>query len=224
MTSAAGESPIASSSPPGAAGPSLRATLVLASSSPRRLALLRQAGIEPDLVLAPEIDETPAKGELPRAYAGRMAFAKVQAARDRLASGSSGEGVYLLAADTVVACGRRILPKAATVGEAQRCLALLGGRRHRVHGGVAVLAPDGRVAKRVVTTIVQMKRLTDGDLRRYLAGGEWRGKAGGYAIQGMAAALVPALNGSYTNVVGLPLTEALAMLEGLGWRWPEGPR
>lgn len=188
--------------------------LLLASSSPRRLALLRQARVEPDRILAPEIDETPRPRELPREFALRAAEDKARAVADRAA------GCFVLAADTVVACGRRILPKAATRDEAARCLALLSGRRHRVLGGVCVLAPDGRRARRLVTTLVRMKRLSQPELALYLDSGEWQGKAGGYAIQGLAGAFVPAINGSYTNVVGLPLCEALALLEGLGWRRP----
>ena len=168
--------------------------LILASSSPRRLDLLRQVGIQPDRIEPPEIDETTTPGELPRPHAAR------------------------LAADTVVACGRRILPKAETESEARRCLRLLSGRRHRVLGAVCVLAPGGRRAARLVTTVVAFKRLTDREIDAYLASGEWSGKAGGYAIQGRAAAFVPAINGSYPNVVGLPLVEALALLSGLGWR------
>jgi len=141
--------------------------------------------------------------------------AKAEAVQARLDAPS-----FVLAADTVVACGRRILPKAASEGEARRCLALLSGRRHRVHGAVAVLAPDGRRSVRVVTTVVHVARLTPSHMKHYLASGEWEGKAGGYAIQGLAAAFVPAINGSYTNVVGLPLAETAAMLHGLGWRPP----
>lgn len=188
--------------------------LVLASSSPRRLALLRQAGIEPGRILAPETDEAPLKRELPRAYALRIAVEKAEAVAALLGRAAG----FVLAADTVVACGRRILPKAATREEAARCLDLLSGRRHRVYGGVCVLAPDGRRATRLVATAVQFKRLGEAERDAYLAGGEWAGKAGGYAIQGQAAAFVPAINGSYSNVVGLPLVEALAMLRGLGWR------
>ena len=190
------------------------ATLVLASSSPRRLDLLRQVGIVPDRVAHPDIDETPTKGELPRPHAARLAAAKAEAVAAKLGR----ETGFVLAADTVVACGRRILPKTETEAEARRCLGLLSGRRHRVHGAVCALAPDGRRAQRVVTTMVAFKRLTEAEIAWYLAGGEWRGKAGGYAIQGMAAAFVPAINGSYANVVGLPLVETLAMLTGLGWR------
>ena len=189
-----------------------RAPLVLASSSPRRLALLRQVGIEPDRVVTPETDETPLRRELPRAHALRLAVAKAEAVA------ADAPGAFVLAADTVVACGRRILPKAETPDEAARCLELLSGRRHRVLGGVCVLAPDGRRSARVVTTTVRFRRLGEAERQRYLASGEWRGKAGGYAIQGRAAAFVPAINGSYANVVGLPLVEALAMLHGLGWK------
>ncbi len=189
---------------------------MLASSSPRRLALLRQVGIEPDRIEAPEVDETPRPRELPRGYAVRLARAKAEAVRERLA----GLPAWILAADTVVACGRRILPKAQDRVTAARCLDLLHGRRHRVLGGVCVLAPDGRSAERLVTTIVKMKRLSAEERERYLDSGEWEGKAGGYAIQGRAALFVPAINGSYANVVGLPLVEAVALLQGLGWRWP----
>lgn len=154
--------------------------------------------------------------ELPRAHAARLAREKALAVAARVGR----EAGFIVAADTVVACGRRILPKAETIGEAGTCLDLLSGRRHRVHGGVCVLAPGGRESARVVTTMVQFKRLSEGERLAYLASGEWRGKAGGYAIQGRAAALIPAINGSYTNVVGLPLAEVVAMLGGLGWRRP----
>ena len=193
------------------------APLVLASSSPRRLDLLRQVGIEPARIEAPLTDETPLKRELPATHALRLAVAKAEAVAGRLGDPTSA---FVLAADTVVACGRRILPKVATVEEAARCLDLLSGRRHRVHGGVCVLAPDGRRAVRLVTTMVRFRRLAVAERDRYLAGGEWAGKAGGYAIQGEAAAFVPAINGSYSNIVGLPLAETLAMLGGLGWRRP----
>ena len=193
-----------------------RATLILASSSPRRLDLLRQVGIHPDRTLPPDIDETPAKGELPRPHAARLASAKADAVAAKLGP----ESGYVLAADTVVACGRRILPKAETEAQARRCLTLLSGRRHRVYGAICVLAPDGRRAARVVTTMVEFKRLSEGEIASYLAGSEWQGKAGGYAIQGMAAAFVPAINGSYPNIVGLPVVETLALLAGLGWRMP----
>jgi septum formation protein len=201
-------------SPTVSSDPAAGSALILASSSPRRLALLEQVGIRPDRVEPPEVDETPRRGELPRAHADRLARDKAAAVAQRLGRGAG----YILAADTVVACGRRILPKAATADEARSCLELLSGRRHRVHGGVCVLAPDGRQAARVATTVVRLKRLSPAMLSAYLTAGEWRGKAGGYAIQGLAAAFVPAINGSYTNVVGLPVAEAVALLEGLGWR------
>ncbi len=197
------------------------APLVLASSSPRRLALLRQIGIEPDRILAPDIDETPLPRELPAAHAARLATAKARAVRalaDRAGGGRAEP--FILAADTVVACGRRILPKALDSATARRCLDLLSGRRHRVYGGIAAIAPGGRERLRVVTTMVKMKRLSRSEMDRYLDSEEWRDKAGGYAIQGAAAAFIADLNGSYTNVVGLPLTEAVGLLEGLGWRRP----
>lgn len=188
------------------------APLVLASASPRRLALLRQVGIEPDEIEPAEIDETPRPRELPSAYARRIARAKLAAVAPNHA------GAYLLAADTVVALGRRILPKPTEAAEARRCLERLSGRRHRVLGGVAVQAPDGRTAERLVVTTVAFKRLEDLEIAAYLESGEWHGKAGGYAIQGRAAAFVPFVNGSYPNVVGLPLVETLALLRGLGYR------
>ena len=183
---------------------------VLASASPRRLALLRQAGFEPAAVDAAEIDETPRRGELPVDYARRMAGEKLEAVAARHAGG------FVLAADTVVAVGRRILPKPASDAEARQCLELLSGRRHRVIGAVAVRAPDGRTGRRLVITRVKFKRLHRREIDAYVASGEWRGKAGGYAIQGRAAAFIPEIHGSYPNVVGLPLVEALALLAGLG--------
>jgi septum formation protein len=176
---------------------------------------LRQAGIEPDRVVAPEIEELVLPGELPRAHARRLAEAKAEVVRAGLDAPA-----FVLAADTVVACGRRILGKAMTEEEARACLARLSGRRHRVVGGVCVIAPDARRAVRLVETVVRFRRLESATVQRYLASGEWCGKAGGYAVQGLAATFVPAVNGSYTNVVGLPLVETLAMLEGLGWRRP----
>jgi septum formation protein len=189
-----------------------RAPLILASSSPRRLALLRQVGVAPDRIEPPDIDETPLARELPRAHALRLALAKASdvAARSPLA--------FVLAADTVVACGRRILGKAQDVETAERYLRLLSGRRHRVYTGIAVAAPDGRCRGRVAMTMVAIKRLEKGELVAYLASGEWRDKAGGYAIQGRAEAFIPAINGSYSNVVGLPLAATLDLLRGLGWR------
>ena len=185
--------------------------LVLASASPRRLALLRQLGVEPDLVEPAEIDETPRRGELPRALAARLAATKAEAVATR------HPGTFVLGADTVVACGRRCLPKPEDEGEARACLALLSGRRHRVLGGLAVIAPDGRRAARLVVTTVAFKRLSEAETAAYLESGEWRGKAGGYAVQGRAAAFVRFLSGSYSNVVGLPLFEAVSALRGLGY-------
>ena len=175
--------------------------LILASASPRRLALLRQIGLEPAAIEDPEVDESPAPRELPKAHASRLAAAKTAAVAKRRADDSC----FVLGADTVVACGRRILPKATDVTIAERCLRLLSGRRHRVYTGLAVQAPGGRRAERVAMTMVRFKRLGAGDLESYLASGEWQGKAGGYAIQGRAEAFVLALDGSYSNVVGLPL-------------------
>ncbi len=187
-------------------------TLVLASASPRRLELLRQIGVAPDAVDPARIDETPFRRELPVAYAARIADAK--AATVALRHPQS----FVLAADTVVACGRRILPKAEDESTARVCLDLLSGRRHRVIGGVSLIAPGGLRRRRLVVTTVTFKRLGRDEIDAYLAGGEWRGKAGGYAIQGRAAGFVPAINGSYSNVVGLPLFETRALLLGMGYR------
>jgi len=186
--------------------------LVLASASPRRLDLLRQIGIEPDRVDPADIDETPAKDELPAGHVMRLAEAKARAVQPR------HDGAFILAADTIVACGRRILPKAEDEGTARACLALLSGRRHRVYGGVAVIAPSGEMSLRRVVSQVAFKRLSDAELAAYLHSGEWHGKAGGYAIQGRAAAFIPWLAGSYSNVVGLPLCETAQLLAGRGYR------
>jgi septum formation protein len=189
-----------------------RPPLVLASASPRRLELLRQIGLEPDRTLPADIDETPLAKETPRLAAVRLARAKAEAVRAR------APGAFVLAADTIVAVGRRILPKAETAEEARACLALLSGRAHRVLTAVAALAPDGRAAARLSETRVHFKRLTAAETETYLAGDEWRGKAGGYAVQGAAGGFVTALNGSYSGVVGLPLYETRCVLEGLGYR------
>ena len=219
---AAATPPESRSDPP--ADPSARASaargsaarLVLASASPRRLALLRQVGIAPDAVAPAALDEAPRPRELPADYVRRVA-------RDKAAAVAPRHGdAFVLAADTVVALGRRILPKAEDEATARDCLRRLSGRRHRVLGAVVVVAPDGRRAERLVATTVTFKRLTAAEIAAYLASGEWRGKAGGYAIQGRAAAFIPRLNGSYPNVVGLPLTETLALLTGLGYL-PPGP-
>jgi len=189
-----------------------RLPLVLASASPRRLDLLAQIGIVPDRVLAPDIDETPVKDEQPRAYASRLARAKAAAVE--------APDCLVLAADTVVAAGRRILPKAETETEARSCLALLSGRRHRVMTAVVLAAPDRRRTERLVMSVVAFARLTTPQIDAYLASGEWRGKAGGYAIQGGAGAFVRFLSGSYSNVVGLPLFETAQLLRGAGWLRP----
>ncbi|HEY8572820.1 Maf family protein [Phenylobacterium sp.] len=185
--------------------------LVLASASPRRLDLLRQIGLEPDAVAAAEVDETPLKTETPRLLAVRLATAK--AARVAEAEPDA----FVLGADTVVAVGRRILPKVESEAEARACLALLSGRSHRVLTGVAVIAPGGARAQRLVESRVRFKRLTPAEVDGYIASGEGFGKAGGYAIQGRAGGMVINLQGSYSGVVGLPLYETRSLLTGLGY-------
>jgi septum formation protein len=187
-------------------------SLVLASASPRRLDLLAQVGVTPDRVDPADIDETPLRDETPRRHALRLAREKARA----VASRSPGD--FVLAADTVVAVGRRILPKAETEDQAIKCLALLSGRNHMVLTAVAVIGPDGREASRLVETRVQVKQLSDVERADYVVGGEWRGKAGGYAVQGVAGGFIIGLHGSYTGVVGLPLYETLNLLRGLGWK------
>lgn len=190
------------------------AHLILASASPRRLELLRQIGIEPDRIVHPDVDETPLRRELPAPYAKRLATAKaVRVAQDY-------PGYFILAADTVVACGRRILPKAETAAQAEDCLTLLSGRRHRVLSGLCLIDTAGKQTIRLVETTVGFKRLTQDEIDGYIVGGEWQGKAGGYAIQGRAATLVDWIAGSYSNVVGLPLYEAAALLRGHGYAGP----
>jgi septum formation protein len=182
--------------------------LVLASASPRRLDLLRQIGLEPDAIDPADADETPRPHEAPRAYALRMAEAKLAAVMPRHPE------AIVLAADSVVAVGRRILPKAESEAEARDCLALLSGRRHKVLGGVAV-GRAGKVRMRLVETAVRFKRLEKSEIEAYVQSGEWQGKAGGYAVQGRAAQFVAFLSGSYSNVVGLPLFETAALLKSL---------
>lgn len=184
--------------------------LILASASPRRLALLGQIGLEPDAVLAPDIDETPRKGELPRPHAERLARQKAQVVAVTVPD------AYVLAADTVVACGRRLLPKAETVDEARHCLELLSGRAHRVHTALHLIHGT-RSASRVSISRVTFKPLSMLEIEAYLEGGEWQGKAGGYAIQGHAGAFVRQLHGSYSGVMGLPLYETASLLTGLGF-------
>jgi septum formation protein len=183
--------------------------LILASASARRLELLARLGVTPDSVVPAEIDETPRKSELPDRYACRMAEEKVAVVAEA--------GSLVLAADTVVAAGRRILPKAESEAEALAALTLLSGRRHRVHSAVAVRDPDGRIRLRLSTSLVAFKRLSDEEIEAYLASGEWRGKAGGYAIQGRAEALVRMLSGSHSGVMGLPLYETRALLRAAGY-------
>jgi septum formation protein len=191
--------------------------LVLASASPRRLMLLTQAGIRPDALRPSSVDETPKKGEMPRSLALRLARAKAEAARDLITNDAEFADAYVLAADTVVALGRRVLVKPKSIDEAHRTLELLSGRSHRVLTGLCLITPHDRVRLKVVDTRVRFKRLSNEELQSYLASREWRGKAGGYAIQGLAGCLVQKISGSYTNVVGLPLTEVVAMLTGEGF-------
>ncbi len=186
-----------------------RPLLVLASASPRRLALLAQIGVVPDEVAAPDVDETPRRDELPRPHAERLARLK--------ASAVARPGSLVLAADTVVAAGRRILPKAETAEQARACLALLSGRRHRVLTAVVLVGPDGRATERVSESVVGLARLTARQVEAYVESGEWQGKAGGYAVQGRAAAFVRFLSGSYSGVVGLPLFEVSQLLRGRGF-------
>lgn len=189
----------------------VRPRLVLASASPRRLDLLAQIGLTPDLVDPADLDETPRKAELPAIYARRIAMAKLAAVAGR------HPDAFVIAADTVVAVGRRILPKAETAAEARACLELMSGRRHRVMTALALAAPDGRQSFRLVTSIVIFKRLTKADIAMYLACGEWQGKAGGYALQGRAAALIRWMSGSPSGIIGLPLHDVAAMLSGQGF-------
>ncbi len=189
--------------------------LVLASASPRRLDLLARIGVVPDAVSSTDTDETPRKGEVPRRLAARLAAAKATAA-----AAGAPPGALVLAADTVVGLGRRVLPNADTEEEARHCLEMLSGRRHQVATGVALRLPDGRLRQRLVLTVVAFQRLTAAQIDDYLAGGEWRGKAGGYAIQGRAEAFVRFLSGSHSNVVGLPLFETAQLLRGVGWLRP----
>ena len=185
--------------------------LVLASASPRRLDLLAQVGIVPDAIDPADLDEAPLRDETPRRMALRLALAKARLVAER------EPDAFVLAADTVVALGRRMMPKAANDQEVRECLTRLSGRAHRVLTGIAVIAPGGRDASRLVETRVHFKRFSNSDLDAYVASSEGVGKAGGYAIQGRAAALVTALQGSYSGVVGLPLYETVSLLTGLGY-------
>ncbi|MBS9719402.1 Maf-like protein [Tianweitania sp. BSSL-BM11] len=193
------------------------AKLVLASGSPRRIELLQQAGIEPCRILPADVDETPAKNEIPRSLAKRLSREKAERAAAIMAEDKTAAGAFILAADTAVAVGRRILPKATISDEAVDCLQLLSGRSHRVYTGVCVITPSGKMRQKLVETRVRFKRLSRREIDRYVASGEWRGKAGGYAIQGLAGSWVVKLVGSYTNVVGLPLYETTGLLAGDGF-------
>ncbi len=200
-----------------------RPRLVLASASPRRLQLLGQIGIEPDKLLPADVDETPLRKELPGALAKRLALTKAQASRHTAERDPELASAFVLAADTVVAVGRRILPNPEFTDEAAACLRLLSGRGHRVYGGICLITPRGRVRTRVVETRIRFKRLSREEIEAYLASGEWENKAGGYAIQGRAGGFVTKLVGSYSNVVGLSLYETMALLAGEGYpvhdRW-----
>ena len=194
-----------------------RPELILASASPRRLALLNQIGIEPEHLIPAHIDEAPEKNELPRKLAQRLADQKAIHAQHKARSSGIADNAIVLSADTVVAVGRRILPKAEMMEEASECLRLLSGRAHRVYTGVSLLTPGGRMRRRLVETRVRFKRLSAREMESYLASAEWRDKAGGYAIQGIAGAFVLKLVGSYSAVVGLPLHETVALLAGEGY-------
>ena len=194
-----------------------RSKLILASGSPRRLSLINQVGITPDHLLPADVDEIPLKGELPRACANRLARLKAETALANVRRDEELKGSYILAADTVVAVGRRILPKAELVDEASQCLRLLSGRNHKVYTAVCLVTPKEGFRQRMVETRVRFKRLSEEDLDTYLASGQWRGKAGGYAAQGIAGSFIVKLVGSYTNVVGLPLYETVALLAGEGF-------
>ena len=207
MTSPKGVSPIVSNSP------SDRLGLVLASESPRRKMLLAQAGIVPDAIRAAAIDETPLKGELPREHALRLACEKARA----VAMHHADAAMLVLAADTVVSCGRRILPKAESADTVRTCLELLSGRQHRVTTAVALVQSDRKIRTRIVVTAVAFRRLTVSEIESYAQSREGEGKAGGYAIQGRAEIFVRRINGSYSNIVGLPLAETVMLLRGCGY-------
>lgn len=194
-----------------------RPKLVLASGSPRRLALLAQIGLEPDALMPAEVDETPDRGELPRTLAVRLAREKAERVIERVRGQEAIRDAYILGADTVVAVGRRILPKPDLLEEAAACLRLLSGRTHRVYSGVCLVSPHNSIKTRLVESRVRFKRLSSQEIESYLASGEWRGKAGGYAIQGLAGGFVIKLVGSYPNVVGMPLFETATMLAGEGF-------
>lgn len=190
----------------------MKSKLILASASPRRVQLLEQVGITPDDITPADIDETPLERELPRDLAQRLAIGKAEAIA------AQHKDTFILAADTVVGCGRRILDKAEDEIYARKCLEQLSGRRHHVYGGIALITPKGKVIKRLVDTVVQFKRLTENDIETYMKSGEWDGKAGGYAIQGMAESYIKFIRGSYSNVVGLSLYDTIQILTGAGFK------
>src|SRR5690606_38959221 len=196
---------------------SRRPELILASASPRRLALLNQIGIEPDHLIPAYVDESPEKGELPRRLAQRLAHAKAVEVRRKARQAGVGADAIILPADTVVAVGRRILPKAETMDEAASGLRLLSGRAHRAGTGLCVRAAGGHARERLVDTRIGFERLSGEEVEAYLASGEWSGKAGGYAIQGIAGAFAVKMSGSYSAVVGLPLYETASLLTGEGY-------
>lgn len=190
-------------------------TLLLASASSRRFDLLCQINMQPDTVFAPEIDEKRLKNERVKDLPVRLAEEKAKAVQKL-----HTQECFILAADTVVTCGPQNLDKAETEDDARSFLQKLSGRRHKVYGGIAVIAPNGKLVSRLVTTMVQFKTLSKNEIESYIASGEWEGKAGGYAIQGRAAAFVKSLSGSYTNVVGLSLYDTMQILNGLGFKAP----
>ncbi|NJM33889.1 MAG: Maf-like protein [Rhodomicrobium sp.] len=194
-----------------------RHQLVLASASPRRLALLEQVGVEPTALRPASIDESPKRGERPRSLAQRLAKTKALAARERIGKEPDLKDAFVLSADTVVAVGRLSIGKPEYLDEAAKALATLSGRTHKVYTAVCIVTPEGNVRMRTVETRVRLKRLTREEIDSYLACGEWRGKAGGYAIQGIAGAFIEKIVGSYTNVVGLPLKEVVGLLVGEGF-------
>jgi septum formation protein len=203
------------------------ARLVLASGSPRRLALLDRIGLAPDLLNPADVDETPQRRESPRRLSLRLAEEKALKAKAAPQVVGLGSGVYVLAADTVVGLGRRVLPKAETYQVAKECLTLLSGRAHWVYSAICLIAPDGSKTTRCVETKLRFKRLTRDDIESYLKSEEWKGKAGGYAIQGRAEAFVRHLSGSHSGVIGLPLNETVSLLQGAGFpvqqRWMAAP-
>ena len=186
--------------------------LILASASPRRVDLLKNVGVLPDDIIPADIDESAHKGELPKDLAPRLAIEKARAIAEKNAD------AFILAADTVVGAGRKILDKAEDENYARMCLETLSGRRHHVYGGIALITPEGKVIKRLVDTLVQFKRLTIEDIENYLKSGEWQGKAGGYAIQGRAESYIKYIRGSYSNVVGLSLYDTMKILDGAGFK------